>query len=119
MNIVEYDRLGKILSVISYPDADQAVIELYSGRLFLAHEVVVDQLKDYIANCSLVTRPPSPVSLHGQMLKGVPVDALVWVDEQCYLADGTDVEIGISHKGTYRIKVCAWPFLDFETVYEN
>lgn len=119
MNIVEYDRSGKILSVISYPGADQTVMELYSGRLFLAHEVVIDQSRDYIDDCALVARPPSPVSLNGQSLKGVPVDALIWVDDQCYLADGTDVEIGISQKGVYQIKVQAWPFLDFEMVYEN
>ncbi len=119
MNIIEYDESGKILSVVTYFEARSMLEALYPGRLVLSHDRVVSQSTEYVSANELFPRPLSRVTMSGAVLEGVPAGAMVWVDEQSYLADGTDIELQIEYKGHYRIRVEFWPFMDFETVYEN
>lgn len=119
MNIIEFDESGRILSVVTYFEARSILEELYPGRLILSEDRVVSQASDYVNADELLPRPLSPVEMSGAVLKGVPAGARVWVEEHSYLADGTDIELQIEYKGHYRIRVECWPFVDFETVYEN
>lgn len=119
MNIIEFDESGRILSVVTYFEARSILEQLYPGRLILSEDRVVSQSCDYVKANELLSRPLSPVAMRGVVLEGVPAGARVWVDEQSYLADGTEIELQIEHKGQYRIRVESWPFMDFECVYEN
>lgn len=119
MNVVEFDKVGRILSVVTLFEECSALNDLYPGCLIVSQDRVVSQSSEYVRGQELLARPLSPVALHGSVLKGVPAGARVWVDEQRYLADGTDIELEIEPVGRYRIRVEFWPYMDYEAVYEN
>ena len=119
MNIIEFDAQGRILSVITYCEQSVVLEELYPGRLIIPQNRIVSQSRDYVKSNEVLPRPSSPVTIDGPLLKGVPAGATIWIDEQPYQADGTEVELEIARKGCYWIKVESWPFMDFETAYEN
>ena len=110
MNVVEFDKDGRILSVVTYFEECSTLNDLYPGCLIVSQDRVVSQSSEYVRGQELLARPLSPVTLHGAVLKGVPAGARVWVDEQPYLADGTDIELEIEPVGRYRIRVEFWPY---------
>lgn len=122
MRIVEYDDVGRMLSVVNYPTSDKTVVELslYKDRLFLAPGYSLNWDEDYVLNGDIAKRPEMPTKLLGNVLVGVPNGANISIGEKTYIADGSGrIELVFSFPGAYTIKVSKWPFVEKEFFYEN
>lgn len=122
MIIVEYDDVGKFLSVITYPTSEREIVEapLYQGRLFLPRGYLLDWAKHYVKDGDIADRPTLPVTFDGKFLRGVPQDATIFIDGTSYTADGSaSIELEFDRIATFRIEVSLWPYLNKEFIHEN
>lgn len=60
------------------------------------------------------SRPTQTTALSGLTLSGLPVPCTLWIDHDSYAVDEATVELELPIAGTYRLRVEAWPYLDWE-----
>lgn len=112
--VTEYDAItGRILGTYS----GWAVSDFPPGTSVI--EGLPLHREQYVSGGRFVDRPASPVSMVGGTLVGVPAGAVVTIEGVEYIADDSEIEFEFAFPGRYVIRVSCWPFLDFETVYEN
>jgi hypothetical protein len=73
----------------------------------------------YVHHGRIIPRPLLPVVRKGHILTGIPAGAEVLIEDATYIADGKPLELEFSLPGTYLIQVRCWPYLDWETTFEN
>jgi hypothetical protein len=123
-----YDNKGKIVS--SYTGPNIAIQQ--TAFPYIESEVVVDTKLNYISDSILTKRPLNEVILDKKILTADGVDSIVFsnVVKGLFKAvnattretvsgeiDGTDT-FSTTVTGTYKIKIEAFPYLDFETTIE-
>ena len=68
----------------------------------------------YIHNGEPTERPTQSTTLNDCTLIGLPVPATLHIDGETYTVDDGEAELDFILPGTYRLRVEAWPFKDWE-----
>jgi hypothetical protein len=122
MNFFTYDpATGQILSTGFCPP-DQ--IYLQSGLNIAALEGEADERSHYILDDEVTTRPDHTISIDKTTVEafdkeiatitGVPSGATIWLDDEEYTADGTDLEVTFWEQGEHSVRVEDFPTMPFE-----
>lgn len=102
------------------------------GTLFADDEDVLQSMRDvanydaaldgqwpgdayYVDNGQPTPRPIMAITTTGATLTGLPIPATVIIGADRYEVDDGDVELDFPLPGTYRVRVEAWPYQDWET----
>lgn len=112
MNVTEYDAAtGMILGHSDYPDLETLELSLIAGRDWLpGHQ---GDGYHYVANDAVTPRPAQATTLTGNTLTGLPIPATLWIDRASYAVEEAMVTLDLPVAGTYRLRVEAWPYLDW------
>jgi hypothetical protein len=115
MNWTEYNSTtGQIGGVHSgYQDAESVLSQIFMTGMDAVVEGEYDNRTHYILNGQPTERPASPVTRTDLTLQGVPAGSTLTINGERYDAEG-DVELEFPLPGTYRLRVEAWPFKDWE-----
>lgn len=114
-NFTFYDNAGMIRqqAISRRIDADLTA-ELNQWFLYEEH---INGDDFYFVN-NVKTQRPDLIRFENGYLKGVPKDALFYVDQQEYISDGTDIEILFKHAGSYKISSNPFPVKRFEVIVD-
>ena len=123
-----YDNKGKIISTYTGFNISTQTIKLP----YIESQVAIDTKLYYILNNTIIKRPLNEAILDKKILTADGVDSIVFsnVVKGLFKAvnattgetvsgeiDGTDT-FSTTVTGTYKIKIEAFPYLDFETTIE-
>ena len=61
-----------------------------------------------------VERPTQGTILSGSTLTGLPIPATLYVNGEAHVVDDGEAELDILLPGTYRLRVEAWPYKEWE-----
>ena len=95
-----------------YSNAEEAKVQIFLKGMDAVMEGEYDSRTYYIKNGQPTERPPSPVTLDGLILMGVPEGSTLWCDGQGYSAEG-DVTLEFPLPGNYQLRVECWPYQDW------
>ncbi|EKT4480246.1 hypothetical protein QEM02_000295 [Pseudomonas putida] len=119
-HLVAYDPQGRIVLVASGPVASvEQTMRLNTSLPLLQVPAPPNPDLSYVSQGRLLARPASGVALVGNVLTGVPSGAVVTIEDQEYIADGSDIELEFSQPGAHAIKVSAWPYQDQEVTFAD
>lgn len=117
---VTYDDEGRIVGVLSCPAGmGEANIRLNTRLPAIKVPCLASPEEHYVSDGELLLRPAGLAKLEGRVLSGVQTGAVVVIEGEEYIADGTDIELHFSAPGSYRVAVSSWPYLDQEFIVEN
>ena len=68
----------------------------------------------YILDGQPTERPTQSTTLDGHTLTGLPIPATLHIDGETYPVDDGEAELDFILPGTYRLRVEAWPYRDWE-----
>jgi hypothetical protein len=68
----------------------------------------------YILNGEPTERPTQSTTLDARTLTGLPIPATLHIDGETYEVDDGTAELDFILPGTYRLRVVAWPYRDWE-----
>jgi hypothetical protein len=116
MNWTEYNSTtGQMGGVHSgYQDAESVLSQIFMTGMDAAVEGEYDNRTHYILNGEPTERPTQSTTLDGRSLTGLPVPATLHIDGETYTVDNGEAELEFPLPGTYRLRVEAWPFKDWE-----
>ncbi|MEX5318036.1 MULTISPECIES: hypothetical protein [Gammaproteobacteria] len=119
-HFVAYDEDGRIAVVVSCPlESGERVLRLNTDRPYIQAEEPARATEHYVVEGELKARPDMGGVLEGRLLRGVIAGASVSIENEVYVADGTDIELSFSAPGTYQVTVTLWPYRDQEFTVEN
>lgn len=119
-HMVAYDLQGRIVLVASGPvDSVEQTMRLNTSLPLLQVPAPANPAVSYVSQGRLLARPAGAAALVGNVLAGVPAGAVVTIEDQEYIADGTAIELEFSQPGAHAIKVSAWPYQDQEFTFED
>lgn len=78
-----------------------------------------DMEYQYIKDGQITDRPNQQTKLTGLTLTGLPVPCTIYINGQSYECDSDTAELEFDQPTTYEIRVESWPYIDWETTYEN
>ena len=78
-----------------------------------------DAESHYIKDGQITERPNQQTKLKGLMLTDLPAPCTIYINDQSYEGDSETAELEFDQPTTYEIKVESWPYIDWETTYEN
>lgn len=123
MNFSIYDEHGMFIAKLSCPSVHDAerTTSLMGAKGFVSGTYDPDVYWLDQSTQTVLQRLPMEVHQDGLRLSGVPAGAMVSVQGDHHVADGTDIELSFSQPGRYQVKVSLPPRLPFETSidYEN
>jgi len=117
MNYSAYDEHGVFvveLALPSFEDAQNTAKLMGAVGLIEGDHDPASQWYDRAAE-QVRQREPMAIAVQGSSLVGVPAGATIQVDDQTYVADGSEVQLSFEHTGRFHIKVSLPTFLPFET----
>ncbi|SPY08017.1 hypothetical protein [Oligella urethralis] len=112
---IEFDSIGNISSTLLITDE---VYQLNRWNLNLI-EGKADPATQYIKNGQITDRPIQQTKLTGLTLTDLPVPCTIIINGQSYECESETAELEFDQPTAYTIRVEAWPYQDWETVYEN
>jgi hypothetical protein len=112
---VEFNEQGRIIATMSLmPEAYEASLN---------HPRIIDGTADirtqYVKDGKIVDRPVQETVLDGSTLRNLPAPCQIQINDDVYDCNDDHAELGFDLPITYRVTVCAWPYLDAEFTYEN
>ena len=111
-NVINYEvDTGRITGVATH-DLSKP---LGSNQL-LHNDVALGVAKDnYVVSGGLVTRPTMPIEHNTTtgMFTGVPVDAIVYIQEQRYVVTDGEFSVDFPFSGTYSVYISKFPYQDY------
>lgn len=112
--ITVYDpETGKILETHASP-GKMAVV---GNKAFIELPAKMDS--QYVKDGAVLDRPTFDARLTGNIIKGAPAGASIFIDGTEYTADGSDIELSFSIEAQHVITIELWPYLPMELIYEN
>ncbi|EPJ8753416.1 hypothetical protein I5S62_06225 [Pseudomonas putida] len=115
-----YETDGRIVFVVSCPpEHGKTIIRLNTDRPFIQVATPARPAEHFVIGQMLKERPQMGAVLQGHRLKGVHQGAAVNIENETYIADGSDIELEFSAPGTYHVTVSLWPYRDQEFTFEN
>ena len=112
---IEFDSIGNISSTLLITDE---VYQLNRWNLNLI-EGKADPATQYIKNGQITDRPIQQTNLTGLTLTDLPNPCTIFINGQSYECESDTAELEFDQPTAYTIRVEAWPYQDWETVYEN
>jgi hypothetical protein len=111
-SLTEYEtETGQIFMAYSFPSGEDGIIRREGFSYVSGFYTNTDH---YIHNGEPTERPTQSTTLDGRSLTGLPVPALLHIDGETYTVDNGEAELEFPLPGTYRLRVEAWPFKDWE-----
>lgn len=115
-----YETDGRIVFAVSCPpEHGKKIIRLNTDRPFIQVPTPARIADHFVMGQMLKERPWMGAALQGHWLKGVHEGAAVKIENETYIADGSDIELEFSAPGTYHVTVSLWPYRDQEFTFEN
>lgn len=74
---------------------------------------------DYVKNGTVTRRPALQAYACRNVLYGVPKGAEIYIEDECYISDGTEVAVQFDIPGVYLALIKCWPYLDSEVELSN
>lgn len=74
---------------------------------------------DYVQDGEILHRVVLPAVLSGNILTGVPAGAVIQIDADTYVADGSPITFSFDQPGSYTLLVSLWPYLDWSATIEH
>lgn len=108
---VVFDSLGRILRHGNCVETDMEHQAYLPGQHVM--EGTCNDLTDYIKDFKVLKRPECPATLEVNILKNVPVPAIVNIDGTAYDTDVPEVTLDMPI-GKFKIKVIAFPYIEKE-----
>lgn len=115
MVITFYDTKGKITGHLESEDPAQIEVNKV-GNWIPGH---VNSETQYIKSGQITDRPIQQTKLTGLTLSNLPNPCTIFINDTPYECESDTVELEFDQPTTYTIRVEAWPYLDWETIYEN
>jgi hypothetical protein len=110
--LIEYElNTGAISIAYSFPEGEDGPVRR-QGYGYIEGLGHAD--KFYVLDGVLTERLTQSTTLDGRTLTGLPVPALLHIDGETYTVDDGEAELDFILPGTYRLRVEAWPFKDWE-----
>jgi hypothetical protein len=97
-----------------YPDAESVLPQIFMPGMDSIVAGEYDNRTHYILNGEPTERPTQSTTLDGRTLTGLPIPATLHINDETYEVDDGTAELDFILPGTYRLKVVAWPFKDWE-----
>jgi len=111
-SLTEYEtETGQIFMAYSFPSGEDGIIRREGFSYVSGFYTNTDH---YMLNGEPTERPTQSTTLDGRSLTGLPVPALLHIDGETYTVDNGEAELEFPLPGTYRLRVEAWPFKDWE-----
>ena len=115
-----YETDGRIVFAVSCPpEFGKKIIRLNTDRPYIQVATPARPADHFVIGQMLKERPQMGAVLQGHWLKGVHEGAAVNIENETYIADGSDIELEFSAPGTYHVTVILWPYRDQEFTFEN
>ena len=109
MNFTIHDNAGRILRT-GFCVAGQERAQARVGEYMVPEAADLDA--HYVKDGAVVNRPANPARLIGTTLLNLPVPCVVKINAREYDCDEPTADLCLTHVGTYKIKVSAFPYLD-------
>lgn len=109
---------GQINWALRLTLAEIVINHLNAGsKPFIGLSAEPDSEKQMVQAGALVDRPTMSVSLDGNVLRGVPVGAEVYVNGDLFMAEESDILIDAPEGEALNIRVDCWPYISAEFEY--
>lgn len=110
--LLEYElTTGAISIAYSFPEGEDSVVRR-DGYGYIDGVGHADAF--YVLDAVLTERPTQSTTLDGRSLTGLPVPAILHIDGETYTVDDGEAELDFILPGTYRLRVEAWPYKDWD-----
>jgi hypothetical protein len=111
-SLTEYEtETGQIFMAYSFPSGEDGIIRREGFSYVSGFYTNTDH---YMLNGQPTERPTQSTTRNGCTLIGLPVPATLHIDGETYTVDNGEAELEFPLPGTYRLRVEAWPFKDWE-----
>lgn len=114
ITITYYTETGEITGVLT---ASPNTIEPNKVGLWVYGSGDIES--QYIKEGQITDRPIQQTELNGLTLTGLPIPCTIFINDQSYDCDSETVELEFDQPTLYTIRVESWPYIDWETTYEN
>ena len=113
-NYIEYDRNGRIVSVLRLAPE---LYELNKDKQLMLGSA--DPETHYIKNGAITKRPTQLTQFNNSTLTNLPAPCTIYINGTPYECESDTAELEFDQPTTYTIRVESWPYQEWETTYEN
>jgi hypothetical protein len=112
IDVTYYDKSTGVLGEAWFYPSEESKDLNVQGRDYVDGKW--DSRTHYILNGEVTERPTQSTTLDGRTLTGLPIPATLHIDGETYEVDDGEAELDFILPGTYRLRVVAWPYRDWE-----
>lgn len=109
MNFTIHDATGRLLRTGYCPDGHE-IHQAKDGESMVPETADLDL--HYIVSGNIVERPINPAIQNGNVLSELPAPCVITINGKPYPCSDTTASLSMTHVGTYKVTVSAFPYLD-------
>lgn len=108
----EYDAAsGRLGMLLAFSDEATQALNQRPGYGYLEGHWIGDHY--YVTEGQATARPTQSTTLDGLTLSGLPAPCTLWIDSTSYPVTDSTATLDLPIAGTYRLRVEAFPYLDW------
>lgn len=109
--ITEFNSEGRFIRVLSSSDPSLLELNKAADCSYLEGHWIGDHY--YVTEGQATARPTQSTTLDGLTLSGLPAPCTLWIDSTSYPVTDSTATLDLPIAGTYRLRVEAFPYLDW------